>query len=99
MSLEGRMRGKHAGGWVAPDCPREVAARNFQQLTAATADIQPSLRPRSQARAFQELFDQEPFPAVEMERIFCESIPSRIIEQLSIGGRILVKLGTNGMAS
>jgi hypothetical protein len=80
ICLKGRMRGEHAGRRITPDRLREIAARNFQQLTPATADIQPPLRPQSHAGSLQERFDQEPFPAVEMERILRESIPDWIIE-------------------
>ena len=84
MRPEGRLRGKHAGRRITPDRLREVAARNLQQLTPATADIQPALGPQSYAGSLQELFEQEPFPPVEMKGILSESIPDRIIEQLSI---------------
>jgi hypothetical protein len=83
----------------APDRLREVAARNFQQLTSATADIQPPLLAQIQAGAFQELLHQKPFPAVKMEGILGESIPDRIIEQLRVRGRVLVEFRANLLVS
>jgi hypothetical protein len=99
MHSERRIGGQHPGRRIAPNRPREVAARKFQQLTSAAADIQPPLRAQSHAGPLQEPLHQKPFPAVEMEGILGESIPEWIIEQLDIRRRVLIELGGSLLSS
>lgn len=91
MHAEGSNGGEHADRRIAPDRLREVAAGQFQQLAATAADIQPFQSPRIRTSTPQQPLNQKPFPTVEMERITRESIPDRIIEQLGIRRRILIK--------
>jgi hypothetical protein len=99
MHAEGRTRREHAARRIAPDRLREVVAGKFQQLTSATANIQPSLGPRRHTSALQESVDQKPFSPMEMERITREPIPDRIVNQLSIRVRILIEFWTFFLAS